>query len=144
VACRRLYFLFLSLQPARLLSPERASLGQTCLTTSGLAEHGRAASADDDGLSVREDRRDGEAARALDVHEEGPGLGDERLQLVLAELGRGRRVEQIFSENHLVGLETCRKVVSEVFDCRSMVWWVAGGGARGHHHMGYGHGLVWE
>ena len=56
-----------------LLSPERASLGQSSLTTGGLAEDGRAAGADDDGLGVREDGGDSEAAGALDVHKEGAG-----------------------------------------------------------------------
>lgn len=36
----------------RLLSPERASLGQSGLATGGLAEDLRAAGADDDGLGV--------------------------------------------------------------------------------------------
>lgn len=54
----------------RLLSPERAALGETGLATGWLAENLRAAGADNDGLCVREDGGDGEAARALDVHEE--------------------------------------------------------------------------
>lgn len=62
-----------------LLPPERASLCQTSFSTSGLAQHGRAAGADDDGLGVREDGCDGEAAGAFDVHEEGAGGGDEGL-----------------------------------------------------------------
>lgn len=57
----------------RLLSPERAALGESGLATGGLAENGRAAGADDDGLGVGEDGGDGEAAGALDVHEEGSG-----------------------------------------------------------------------
>ena len=57
--------------PLRLLPPERASLGESGLATGGLAEDGRAAGADDDGLSVREDGGDCEAAGALNVHEEG-------------------------------------------------------------------------
>lgn len=55
----------------RLLSPERAALGKTGLATGWLAKHLGAAGADDDGLCMREDGGDGEAARALDVHEEG-------------------------------------------------------------------------
>lgn len=62
-----------------LLSPERAALGQAGLSTGRLAENGRAALADDDGLGVRENGGDGEAAGALDVHEEGPRGGDESL-----------------------------------------------------------------
>ena len=53
-----------------LLSPERAALSETGLATGGLAENGRAAGADDDSLSMGVDGGDGEAARALDVHEE--------------------------------------------------------------------------
>lgn len=56
-----------------LLPPERAALSETSLATSRLAEEGGAARADDDGLGVREDGGDGEAAGALDVHEEGAG-----------------------------------------------------------------------
>jgi len=65
---------------SRLLSPERAALGETGLATSGLAKNLRASGADDDGLCVREDGGDGEAAGALDVHEEGAGTGDEGLE----------------------------------------------------------------
>lgn len=54
-----------------LLPPERASLRQPGLPPRRLAQHRRAAAADDDRLRVREDRRDGEAAGAFDVHEEG-------------------------------------------------------------------------
>lgn len=66
-----------------LLPPERAALGESGLTTGGLAEDGGASGADDDGLGVREDGGDCEAARALDVHEEGSrsrhkGLSDEK------------------------------------------------------------------
>lgn len=67
----------------RLLSPERAALGESGLATSGLAEDLRAAGADDDGLCVREDGGDGEAAWALNIHEEGPRAWDEGLDVVL-------------------------------------------------------------
>jgi hypothetical protein len=46
----------------------------------------RAALADDDGVCVREDGGDGEAARALDVHEERARGGHEGLELVLLGL----------------------------------------------------------
>ena len=65
-----------------LLPPKRASLRQTSFSTSRLAQNGRAAAADDDGLGVREDGRDGEAAGAFDVHEEGAGGGHESLFIV--------------------------------------------------------------
>jgi len=55
---------------ASLLSSERAAFGQACLSAGWLAEDGRAAGADDDGVCVREDGGDGEAAGAFDVHEE--------------------------------------------------------------------------
>lgn len=63
-----------------LLPPERAALCQPRLTTGGLAQDLGAAGADDDGLGVGEDGGDGEAAGALDVHEEGARAGDEGLQ----------------------------------------------------------------
>lgn len=66
-------------EASRLLSPERAALGKTGLATGGLAEDLRAAGADDDGLCVREDGGDGEAAGALDVHEEGAWAWDKGL-----------------------------------------------------------------
>ena len=53
-----------------LLSSERTSFCETCLSTSRLAEDGRTACADDNGLGVGEDGGDGEAAGALDIHEE--------------------------------------------------------------------------
>lgn len=62
-----------------LLPSERAALGQSSLTTSGLAKHGGAALADDNGLGVREDGGDGEATGALDVHEERSGGGHKSL-----------------------------------------------------------------
>lgn len=71
-----------------LLSPERASLCQTGLSSGWLAENGRAAGTDDDGLCVREDGGDGKAAGALDVHEERAGSRDKIL--------RGRSAFRIF------------------------------------------------
>ena len=119
----------------RLLPSERAALGQSRLATSGLApvnalahalilcpivldlQDLRAALADDDCVGVREDGGDGEASRALDVHEERAGGGHKGLELVLAGLTGcmlvgglgggsrsvcvrgGRRVEKVNSEN---------------------------------------------
>lgn len=62
-----------------LLPSERAALGQASLATGGLAEHGCAALADDNSLGVGEYSGDGEAAGALDVHEEGAGSGHKSL-----------------------------------------------------------------
>lgn len=103
-----------------LLSSEGAALGQTGLSTRRLAEDGRAAGTDDNRLRMREDGGDGEAAGALDIHEEGSGSGDEGLrgirsagflvdggpcimvaylELVLASLSGCGRVEEINCEN---------------------------------------------
>ena len=101
-----------------LLPPERAALCESGLATSGLAKNLRAAGADDDGLCVREDGGDGEAAGALHIHEEGAWAWDkclkgeldaisrlkERLsmaylQLVLAGLSLRGRVQEIDCEN---------------------------------------------
>lgn len=73
-----------------LLSPERAALSQPSLATGGLAQHLGAASADNDGLGMREDGGDGEAAGALDIHEEGARCGNELLEIVLVV----RRIER--------------------------------------------------
>ncbi len=67
---------------SRLLPPERAALREPGLATGRLAEDGRAALADDDGLGVGEDGGDGEAAGALDVHEERPRRRHKGLQNV--------------------------------------------------------------
>lgn len=75
-----------------LLPSERAALCESCLTTGGLAEDGGAALADDDGLGVGEDSGDGEATRALHIHEEGAGGGHKGLLRpvsVITAVGRG-------------------------------------------------------
>lgn len=46
-----------------------------------------------------EDGGDGEASRALDVHEERAGSGDQGLELVLLSLGSRAGVEEIDGEN---------------------------------------------
>lgn len=86
-----------------LLPPKRTPLRQPRLPTRRLAQHGRAAAADDDGLRVREDGRDGEAAGAFDVHEEGARGRDEGLELVLPRLGSWSWIEKVDCENHLGG-----------------------------------------
>lgn len=70
---------------SRLLPPERAALGESGLATGWLAKDLRATGADDDGLCVGEDGGDGEAAGALDVHEEGAWAWDEGLHQVMSE-----------------------------------------------------------
>lgn len=75
-----------------LLPSERAALCESCLTTGRLAEDSGAALADDDGLGVGEDGRDGEASGTLDVHEEGARGGHKGLCCpvsVTAGVGRG-------------------------------------------------------
>ena len=52
------------------LLAEGAPLREARLATSRLAQHSRAAAAEDNGLRVAEDGRDVEAARALHVHED--------------------------------------------------------------------------
>ena len=64
-----------------LLPPERAPFRQPRFPSRRLTQYGRASSADDDGLGVRENGGDGEAAGALDVHEEGTRGGHEGLLL---------------------------------------------------------------
>lgn len=71
------------LRANRLLSPERAALGKSGLATGGLAEDLGAAGAHDDGLGVGEDGGDGEAAGALDVHEERARAGDKGLLYIV-------------------------------------------------------------
>jgi len=53
-----------------------------------------------------EDGGDGEATRALDIHEERSRSWNQVLELVLASLGRWRWVEKINCENHLDGLRS--------------------------------------
>lgn len=64
-------------------------------TSCGLAEDGRATNALHHALGVREDGSDLQAAGTLHVHEVGVGVLDQSLQLVLALLLRGQRVQQI-------------------------------------------------
>jgi len=52
---------------------------------------------------VGEDGGDGEAAGALDVHEEGSWGWDKVLELVFASLSGWGWVEEINGENHLCG-----------------------------------------
>ena len=77
------------------LASERATLGESGLTTSRLAEHRRARAAENDSLRVREHRSDIEATLALDVHEERVRRLNQSLELVLARLERGGRVQEI-------------------------------------------------
>jgi hypothetical protein len=68
---------------SNLLPSEWTTLCQSSLATCGLAQDLRASCADDDGLGVWKDGCDGEAAGALDVHEETTGCGYQSLSLSL-------------------------------------------------------------
>ncbi len=71
------------------------TVGEAGLAARGLAEDPRAARALDDGLGVAEQSLDVAAARALDVHEERVGRLYQALELVLAQLGSGVRVQKV-------------------------------------------------
>lgn len=83
------------LQCLKVLLSERASFGQSSLSTGGLAKDSRARTADNDGLGVREDGGDVEATAALDVHKVRVGRLYETLKLVLGSFGLFRGVEEI-------------------------------------------------
>jgi len=82
--------------PISLLSPERAALSETGLTTCWLAKNGGTGSTDDDGLGMRENSGDIKAAGALDVHEEGTRSWNKSLELMLSGLSSRGRVKEIF------------------------------------------------
>jgi len=83
-----------------LFPSERAAFCESGLSAGRLAQDGRTAGADDDGLGVGEDGGDGEATGALDVHEKGSWAGHECLELVLSGLSLRCWVEEIEGENH--------------------------------------------
>lgn len=85
--------------------------------------------ADDNGLGVGEDGGDGEAAGALDVHEEGSGSGDESLieqsllvfSVMLVGRGRRGRPSNSYLELVLLGLRGrggVQKINSENLDAK--------------------------
>jgi len=76
-----------------LLAPETAAFCKSRLTTCGGAENCRAAFARHGRLGVREDRGDGVAAWAFDVHEEAVRVLHQPLLLVGAPLLLGARME---------------------------------------------------
>ena len=75
---------------------------KTGLTTGRLAKYLSAAAAKDDRLGVREHSCNGEAARALDVHEERVGALNQTLELVAVLLLLVRWVNEVDSEGLLV------------------------------------------
>lgn len=88
-----------AMQPNLRLLAERAALGQASLTTGGLRENLGTRAADNNGLGVREDGGDGEAAGALDVHEERVGVLHKSLELVRASLLLGGGVKKVDGES---------------------------------------------
>ena len=102
-AYSRLYALRRNEQPEGLVC-EKKIIGKihtdskTGLTTGRLAENLSAAATEDNRLGVREHGRDGEAPRALDVHEEGVGALNQTLELVAVLLLLVRWVNEIDSE----------------------------------------------
>ena len=74
------------------------TLSEPCPATGGLAQHGGASDAKDHGLGVGENGGDLVAAGALDVHEVGVGVLHQALELVLALLIAGARVQEILGE----------------------------------------------
>lgn len=81
------------------LASERATFGQARLTACGLREDLSARATDNDGLGVRENSGDGEAARALDIHEERVGVLHKSLELVLLSLVLRSWVEKVDGES---------------------------------------------
>lgn len=77
------------------LLPEGAALSESSLSACGLAEHHGAISAHDNGLRMRKYCGDDIAARALYIHEVRVRGLYQPLQLVLSQLGRAVRVQQI-------------------------------------------------
>lgn len=65
------------------------------LTTGGLAQNLSAATAQNNGLSVREHRGDSEAAGTLDIHEKRVGVLNQTLELVAASLLLRGRVDKV-------------------------------------------------
>ena len=72
---------------------------KTGLTTSWLAQNLSAASAKNDRLGMRKHSRDGEASRALDVHEKRVRALNQTLELVAPLLLLARRVDKINCES---------------------------------------------
>jgi len=94
------------------LAPEAASLGEACLSSRGLAQHGGAGAAEYHRRRVREHGVDLEAAGALHVHEEGVGALHETVQLVLTRLELGRRIQKVVIDRHGVCGVSCERPTS--------------------------------
>ena len=96
---RKMYTTFNSRRRPTIISldllAEGAALGQPGLAARRLAQHGTARAAQHNGLRMREDGGDVEAAGALHVHEEGVRGLHQALQLVPALLQLARRVQQV-------------------------------------------------
>ena len=95
-----------------LLLPEAAALGEPGTTSGGLAEDCGAPSAHHNCLGGAEHSGDPVASGALDVHEEGVGVLDEPLQLVLPLLFMVQGVQQVLGKRHdHFSLQICNQAV---------------------------------
>ena len=95
-----------------LLLPEAAAFSEPCPTSSGLAKDRGTASAHHNRLGNAEHGGDPVAAGALDVHEEGVGVLDEPLQLVLPLLFMVQGVQQVLGKRHdHFSLQICNQAV---------------------------------
>lgn len=83
-----------------MLLAEGASLGELGLSSGWLAEDGVASNADDDGGGVREDGRNLEASRALNVHEVGVWVLNKTLKLVASDLPLWLWVKKVNGQRH--------------------------------------------
>mmetsp|Transcript_9662 Transcript_9662/g.20286 ORF Transcript_9662/g.20286 Transcript_9662/m.20286 type:complete len:107 (+) Transcript_9662:372-692(+) len=77
------------------LLPERTTLRKPCLATRWLAQDRRAATANDDALSMAEHSCDVETARAFHIHEERVRCLYQALELVSAQLKLTRWVKKV-------------------------------------------------
>ena len=78
-----------------LLGAVTASLGQNTLASLGLTKDLRATRARNHGLGMGEDSSDVKASRALDVPERAVRALNQTLELVLALLNRGGRLQKV-------------------------------------------------
>jgi len=98
---------------------------KTGLTTSWLAQNLSAASAKNDRLGMRKHSRDGEASRALDVHEKRVRALNQTLELVAPLLLLARRVDKINCESlrcQLMSSSTYHSLHSQELGEKSQMW----------------------
>ena len=98
---------------------------KTGLTTSWLAQNLSAASAKNDRLGMRKHSRDGEASRAIDVHEKRVRALNQTLELVAPLLLLARRVDKINCESlrcQLISSSTYHSLHSQELGEKSHRW----------------------